>query len=72
MPVIESTENIIQLFTTGFCAGLSAYRAFKTGKHAWVLLFFAAFVYFLGDIYWQLYLESGVHSMGLFSGDGSV
>ena len=56
MPVIESTENIIQLFTTGFCAGFSAYRAFKTGKHAWVLLFFAAFVYFLGDIYWQLYL----------------
>lgn len=56
MPVIESTDNIIQLFTTGFCAGLSAYRAFKTGRHAWVLLFFAAFVYFLADIYWQLYL----------------
>lgn len=56
MPIIESTENIIQLFTTGFCAGLSAYRAFKTGRHAWVLLFFAAFVYMLADIYWQLYL----------------
>ena len=56
MPIIESTENIIQLITAGFCAVLSAYRAFKTGKHAWVLLFFAAFVYFLGDIYWQMYL----------------
>ncbi len=54
--MIETIDNISNIFITAVCAGLSAYRGLRGGKRAWLLLAFASGVYFLGDLYWQFYL----------------
>ena len=54
--MIESTVNAFQLGTTGFCTCWSLVGALKSGKRPWLLLALASGVFFLGDLYWQLYL----------------
>ena len=54
--MIESTENILQLAATLFCTLFAVLYAAKTYKRIWALLALASGVYFLGDLYWQLYL----------------
>ena len=54
--MIESIENGIQLVTTAVCTALSVSRAVRSGKRVWLLLALASGVYFLGDLYWQLFL----------------
>ena len=53
---IESIDTIIQLITTLVCVIISITRALKTRKKAWIMLFFTAFIYFLGDLYWQIFV----------------
>jgi len=54
--MIESIENTIQLAATLFCTVFAVFYAAKTGKRIWALLALASGVYFLGDLYWQLFL----------------
>ncbi|MBP5605661.1 MAG: hypothetical protein J6X60_08985 [Ruminiclostridium sp.] len=54
--MIETIFNAVQLIFTLISAGFAAYRAIRTQKHAWLLCSLASGVYFLGDLYWQLYL----------------
>ena len=54
--MIESAENIIQLVLTGVCVCISVYRAARTKERVWVLLGLFAGIFFLGDLYWQLFL----------------
>lgn len=54
--MIESTFNAFQIAATGLCSIVSAHRALVTRKRAWTMLAFAAGVFFLGDLYWQLFL----------------
>ena len=53
---IESIENLIQLGMLGVCAIISMQYYYSTKRHEWAMLFLAAFVYFLGDLYLQLYI----------------
>lgn len=54
--MIESIENGIQLVTTAVSTALSVGRAVRSGKRTWLLLALTSGVYFLGDLYWQLFL----------------
>lgn len=54
--MIESIENTIQLVLTGICAFIALYRAWKTKEHAWVFLGLFSGIFFLGDLYWLLFL----------------
>ena len=54
--MIERLENLLQLVLLGICAGISLKRSLTTKKHTWAMLFLSAFVYFLGDLYWQFYM----------------
>ena len=54
--MIESIENGIQICTTGIGAVLAAVWAAKTGKREWYLLFLSCGGYFLGDLYFQIFL----------------
>ena len=49
-------ENSIQLIFTAVCTVMCAYYMLITKKHEWVLLGLASFVYFLGDLYMQLFM----------------
>lgn len=54
--MIENTENIIQILLTGICTVYSAYRAVLSGRREWILLGLFSGVFFLGDVYYILYL----------------
>ncbi len=54
--MMESIENGIQLLLTGLCAGVSIARALRTQRREWALLGLFSGAYFLGDLYWLLYL----------------
>ena len=54
--MIESAANAIQLLLTGACSGIAAISAARTGRREWTLLSLFAGAYFLGDLYWLLYL----------------
>lgn len=54
--MIESIENAIQLVTTGLCTVLAVLHAVRSRNRVWLLLALASGVYFLGDLYWQLFL----------------
>ena len=54
--MIESFCNIIQLITTGICTAVCFRHALLSGKRSSYMLSLASFVYFLGDIYWELYM----------------
>ena len=53
---IESIENLVQLGALGICAIFSAHYYLSAKCHEWAMLFLASLVYFLGDLYMQLYL----------------
>ena len=38
------------------CTAICARRVRTSHDHAWIMLGLASFVYFLGDLYWQLYM----------------
>lgn len=54
--MIETLDNVLQLVVSGVCFLYAVIRAVKTSKRAWIVyaLFCAGF--FLGDLYWSLYL----------------
>ena len=54
--MIESIENSIQLILAGVCAVTAGYRAARSGERAFVLLCLFSGIYFLGDLYWLLFL----------------
>ncbi len=54
--MIETTLNALQLVTTGLCTAAAGRRAVRSGKRVWLLMALASGVFFLGDLYWQLYL----------------
>ena len=54
--MIESIENAGQISVLCFCVSLTAYRALKSEKKEWTLLFFFFLSRLLGDIYWQVCL----------------
>ena len=53
---VESIENLIQLGTLGVSSAISAQYYFSSQRHEWAMMSLASLVYFLGDLYWQLYL----------------
>ena len=54
--MIETIELAIQLIFTAFSTAFSAFQYFTKRDKAWMLLGSASGIYFLGDVYWQLYL----------------
>ena len=64
--MIESVDNGIQLFITALCTGIAAYGWYKDRSREWILLGLFSGVYFLGDLYWQLFLTF-YHETPVFS-----
>lgn len=54
--MIETIENAIQLTVTGLCSASALYYAVRSKERTWILLGLFAGVFFLGDLYWQLFL----------------
>ena len=54
--MIESIDNGIQLIITALCTGIAVYNWFRDNRREWALLGLFTGIYFLGDLYWQLYL----------------
>ena len=54
--MMESIENGIQLITTGICAFAAAGLAVRSRSRTWALLGLFSGVFFLGDLYWFLFL----------------
>ena len=52
----EILENAFQLLTTGICMGISLRKGALLQNRAWVILALASGVFFLGDLYWELFL----------------
>ena len=64
--MIESVEFAIQLVVSGLCSAIAGYRAIVTQQKTWLLLTLFYSCFFLGDLYWQLYLFF-YHHTGQFS-----
>lgn len=54
--MIELSCNLLELLTVGLCLAAALIRFFRTRKKGWILLSFVFTSYFLGDLYWALYL----------------
>lgn len=54
--MIELIDYFIQMGTTALCTILSGVYMMRTGKRVWVYLMLGSGAYFLGDLYWFLYL----------------
>ena len=54
--MIESAENAIQLVLIFISTLMSFFWSGQNFKKAWALLGFSSFSFFLGDLYWQLYM----------------
>ncbi len=54
--MIEIAVNVFQLMTTGVCTFIAARKGIFLRSHAWTILSLASGVFFLGDLYWQLFL----------------
>ena len=54
--MIEIVENAIQIVLSFLCAIFSFRKAVVTRTRSWLLLGLFYSVYFLGDLYWQLFL----------------
>ena len=54
--MISGIENSIQLVVTGGCAIIALSHALKVRMREWFLLVLFYFTFFLGDLYWQLYI----------------
>lgn len=54
--MIESIVNAIQLLTTGTCSFIALYSAVRSKERAWIMLGLFSGIFFLGDLYWMLFL----------------
>ena len=54
--MIEIIENAIQLITTGICTAIATRKGILLRSRAWIVLALASGVFFLGDLYWELFL----------------
>ncbi len=54
--MIETIDNTFQLAATGICAGISLFRGVRRKERAWALLGLFAGIFFLGDLYWLLFM----------------
>ena len=54
--MIEIIENAIQLVTTGICTIIAVQRGLIQRRREWIILALASGVFFLGDLYWELFL----------------
>lgn len=54
--MIEAICNAIQLILTGACTVISLLFAFRSKARVWLLLALFSGVFFLGDLYWYLFL----------------
>ena len=54
--MIEIIENALQLVTTGICTMISLRKGLILRSRAWAILALASGVFFLGDLYWELFL----------------
>lgn len=54
--MVEAICNAIQLILTGACTVISLLFAFRSKARVWLLLALFSGVFFLGDLYWYLFL----------------
>ena len=54
--MIETVVNIIQLIITGVCSGIALFNAVRTEHRAWTLVGLFSGIFFMGDLYWLLFL----------------
>ncbi len=54
--MIETIDNAIQLIVTGACTVIAFVNAVRLRERAWTLLGLFSGIFFLGDLYWELYL----------------
>ncbi len=54
--MISSIDNAIQLVVTGGCAAIVLNHALKVRVREWFLLVLFYFTFFLGDLYWLLFI----------------
>lgn len=54
--MIETIVNAVQLGALLFCSAVSLSGVYRTRDEKWLLLFLFYAGYFLGDLYWQMYL----------------
>ena len=54
--MIELIDNAINMAAAAICTVVAFIYMVRTNKRAWVLLTLSSGVFFLGDLYWQLYL----------------
>ncbi len=52
----ELIVNLIQLITAGICTFWSLWRTIRLQKREWIMLTLFYATFFLGSLYWQLYL----------------
>ena len=62
--MIEIIENAIQLVTTGICTVIALRKGIRLQNRAWIVLALASGVFFLGDLYWELFLVLYGHTPG--------
>ena len=62
--MIEIIENAIQLITTGICTVIAVRKGILQRSRAWIVLALASGVFFLGDLYWELFLVLYGHTPG--------
>lgn len=53
----ESLDNGIQLAVLGICAGITIYKALMSKTREWAMLAIFFFGFFMGNLYWQLFLQ---------------
>lgn len=54
--MIEAFDNGVQLFMTGLCTASSLVHGARFRERAWILLGLFSGIFFLGDLYWLLFL----------------
>ncbi len=52
----EIVVNSVQMICTAICSILCARRIKETKDRSWIMLGLSSSVFFLGDLYWQLYM----------------
>ncbi len=52
----EYVSNLFQLITTALCTVIAARRWILSRRKAWLMLSYASGAFFLGVLYWQIYL----------------
>lgn len=60
--MIETIDNALQLFVTGLCTMTAAYGAARYHRKEWTLAALFSGVFFMGILYWFLYIIFYSHS----------